>query len=122
MQLSLPELLIALLLLGPLALLAWALLRRGRRIERELLDKQERTRRIEQISPGIVRFVLERDGHTCQTCGSRRHVGVDFAGDTPEEDSGVHIQPDMLEARCADCYAARWPSLAQGPVSGRDRD
>ena len=111
------ELAIALVLLGPLALLAWALFRRARRIQEELLDKQRRTALIDDLSPGLVRYVIERDEHQCQTCGGRHHVGVDFRDDTPDDDYSEHLKPEILEARCARCFAERWPSLDRHAAS-----
>jgi hypothetical protein len=105
------ELLITLLLLAPLAVLAWILIRYAGRIRRDLVDKQDRSARLDEISPAIVRFTLERDEHTCRTCGSTSRVGVDFTGATPDPD--VTIGAEQLEARCTTCFQQRWRTLSE---------
>lgn len=109
--------LIAIALFAPLILLIWALVRYAGRIRREAIDKDLRAQHLENLSPAIVRFVLERDRHTCQTCGATRQVGVDFTGDTPEE--GREIVAADLEARCARCHLDRWKTLDAAARSER---
>ena len=103
--------LVFLIFLAPVLVLIWALVRYAGRIRREAIDKDIRTQHLDHLSPALVRFVLERDRHTCQRCGVTERVGVDFTGDTPAE--GQEITPANLEACCASCYLEQWSSLGE---------
>lgn len=105
--------LILLVFLAPLLLLVLFLVRHARRIHREMIDKDLRTQQLEDLDRSLVQTVLDRDQHTCRTCGGTARVGVDFHGDTPGEEA--EITPDDLEARCADCYLDRWQRLRDDP-------
>jgi hypothetical protein len=113
------ELLVAAALLAPMILLVWALVRHARRIRQEAIDKDVRSQQLEQINAALVRYVLERDGHTCRTCGSTCQVGIDFTGDTPGEGKTIH--PEDLEAKCARCFVARWGTLREAPTTPEER-
>lgn len=104
---------------APLLLLIWALVRYASRIRRDAVDKESRTRLLEDLNPALVRFVLERDRHTCQRCGTTRHVGVDFIGDTPGADR--EITASSLEASCAGCFLTQWTTLRDTHETGSSR-
>jgi type II secretory pathway component PulJ len=114
------EFLLAIALLAPIVLLIWALVRHAQRIRHEAIDKDARTEQLEGISDALVRYVLERDRHTCQTCGSTCRVGIDFVGETPDE--ARKIGPEDLEARCVRCYVSRWETLKDTPATQAERD
>lgn len=103
------ETIILLVFFAPLLFLILFLVRHARRIHREVIDKTVRTERLDDLDRSLVRTVLERDQHTCQSCGATTMVGVDFRDDTPGENQP--IRPDDLEARCTSCYLARWDSF-----------
>jgi 5-methylcytosine-specific restriction endonuclease McrA len=98
---------------APLLLLIFVLVRYAGRIRRDVVDQEHRTIAVDQLKPAIVRFVLERDHHTCQRCGSKTHVGVDFTGQTPED--GSSATPNQLEATCAECFLGQWKTLKTSP-------
>lgn len=114
------ELLVFVAFLAPMVLLIWALVRHARRIRFEAIDKDVRGQRLEQINEALVRYVLERDRRTCQSCGTTTDVGVDFVGETPGD--GETIRPEDLEARCARCYARQWETLREGRLSREEHD
>ena len=105
---------------APLVLLIWLLVRYARRIHRDVVDSDVRAELLASLNPALVRYVLERDRHTCQTCGSTSNVGVDFVGDTPEDDA--EITADELEARCAQCYLTQWQTLQNQKSSNSAED
>jgi hypothetical protein len=101
--------LIILAFFAPLILLILVLVRYASRIRRDAIDRDVRTEQLEALNSAIVRFVLERDEHTCQTCGAKKQVGVDFTGATPHHQAEVTAKD--LEARCASCYLKQWSTL-----------
>lgn len=100
------ETLILLAFFAPLLFLILLLVRHAWGIHRDAIDKTARTQQLEELDRSLVQGVLERDRHTCQSCGTNDQVGVDFRGATPDE--GRTAGPDDLEARCTRCYLARW--------------
>lgn len=109
--------LIVIAFFAPLVLLIWALVRHAGRIRREAIDQENRTRLIDELNPALVRFVLERDRHTCQRCGATHHVGIDFVGRTPDENE--EISANRLEACCGQCFLGQWKSLQGSETAGR---
>jgi 5-methylcytosine-specific restriction endonuclease McrA len=112
------ETLIVIVAFAPLVLLIWALVRHAGRIRRDAIDKESRTERLDNLNPAIARFVLERDRHTCQRCGTTHQVGVDFRGATPSGEQ--EVTADDLEASCSRCFLGQWKTL-QG-TSGTDAE
>lgn len=108
------EIAIAIAFLSPLIVLIIVLVRYANRIRRETVDQELRTEHLDALNPAIVRYVLERDRHTCQRCGAARRVGVDFTGPTPDEDR--EITASDLAATCADCYFRQWTTLRETPA------
>ncbi len=106
---------------APLLLLIWLLVRYARRIQLDVVDSDARAELLGNLNPALVRFALERDRHTCRTCGGTTNVGVDFAGETPEDDA--EITADDLEARCTQCYLTQWQTLRdQSTSTSHDQD
>jgi hypothetical protein len=103
------DILIVIAFFAPLVILLLVLVRHAGRIRRDAIDSDERTRLIDDLNPAIVRFVLERDRHTCQRCGATSQVGVDFTGETPGHQQ--EISAYSLEACCADCFLGQWQTL-----------
>jgi 5-methylcytosine-specific restriction endonuclease McrA len=101
--------LLTIVVLSPLLILIWFLVRYALRIRRDALDKDERIERLDDLDPDLVQFVLERDQHTCQRCGTSEQVGVDFVGITPGEDE--EISDSNLEACCSRCFFDHWKTL-----------
>lgn len=94
---------------APLVLLIWVLVRYAGRIRHDAIDKDLRTWHLDNLNPAIARYVLERDTHTCRSCGTTKQVGVDFVSETPGEHE--EITPDSLVARCTACYLKQWKTL-----------
>jgi 5-methylcytosine-specific restriction endonuclease McrA len=111
--------LLVLAFFAPLILLIWVLVRHASRIRRDALDKDLRTQHLDNLNPALVRFVLERDQHTCQRCGTTDHVGVDFIGETPSEHE--EITASDLEASCVNCFFEQWRTLQDPPPREEER-
>jgi 5-methylcytosine-specific restriction endonuclease McrA len=105
--------LLVLAFFAPLILLIWVLVRHASRIRRDALDKDLRIQHLDNLNPALVRFVLERDQHTCQRCGTTDQVGIDFSGETPGEH--VDITASDLEASCVNCFFKQWKTLQDSP-------
>jgi 5-methylcytosine-specific restriction endonuclease McrA len=71
------------------------------------------------LNPAIARFVLERDRHTCQRCGTTHQVGIDFRGATPSGEQ--EITTDDLEASCSQCFLGQWKTLQGTPGTDAER-
>jgi hypothetical protein len=101
--------LIAIIAFAPLVLLIVVLVRYASRIRHDVVESDLRAERLQGLNRALVRFVLERDRHTCQSCGGTTNVGVDFTGETPDDKD--EVSEDELKARCADCYLTQWRTL-----------
>lgn len=112
--------LVLLIALSPLLILVLLLVRHGRRIQLDVTDKHQRTQQVDNLDRALVQTVLERDRHTCQTCGTQTSVGVDFRGPTP--DARQEVSTDDLEARCTQCFLDQWPTLRGESTSTEERD
>jgi 5-methylcytosine-specific restriction endonuclease McrA len=115
--------LIAVLVFTPLLILLWVMVRHATRIRRDIVDKERRTRKLEELDGAIVQAVLDRDEHTCQRCGTTERVGVDFTGDTPSGNDDRTTVHD-LEATCTGCFFEQWRTLQkdQPDLGSRDDD
>jgi 5-methylcytosine-specific restriction endonuclease McrA len=118
------EILIGALVFIPLLLLVWVMVRHANRIRHDVMDKGARTRLLEQLDSAMVQAVLDRDQRTCQRCGTRSRVGVDFVGTLPEREDRDQITPADLQATCTDCYLGQWQTLQkdQPDLGSRDDD
>jgi 5-methylcytosine-specific restriction endonuclease McrA len=103
------DFLLSIVVLAPILVLIWFLVRHATRIRRDAIDKDDRMQRLEDLDPSLVQFVLARDQHTCQRCGTTAQVGVDFIGETPGE--SVEISAEDLESCCTECFFDRWKTL-----------
>jgi hypothetical protein len=106
------DFLLSVIVLAPFLVLIWVLVRHAIRIRRDAIDKDDRIQRLDELDPPLVQFVLERDQHACQRCGTTAQVGVDFIGETPDE--SVEISADDLESCCTECFFDRWKTFQDG--------
>ncbi len=69
------------------------------------LEAEQPARAVQDIPPGIARFVWRRDHGRCQTPGCRSARGLELHHIVARADGGIH-DPKNLTLRCSGCHTA----------------